>query len=257
MVSAGYEQCRPDYLMRRRDFPWYGIELISAGGGTLDVGGVEHDLVPGLVFSYGPGIAHAIAAAPAQPPGKWYLDLAGSEVEPLLRATGLAPGTAGLIAVQTPARALFELLIETGRRSGPEVDDLLAALARAVLQAVAHPRPSAVPDETVARASYERCAAWLERHAAHGAGVQEVAVAVKLSAAHVARLFQRFARTTPGAYARRIRLRRAADRLLAGAERVQAIAEAAGYADQFHFSRAFTREFGVPPRAFRSDSRSA
>ena len=255
VISAGYEQCNRDYVMRRPSFPWYGVELVASGGGRLELPSRVQALTPGLVFSYGPTTPHAIFADAAQPPGKWFVDLAGDEVPSILERLGLTPGKAGLIDAGSPARALFDLLVDTGRRSGTEADHLLAAMAQALLLAMAHPRSDINPELALAQTTYQRCRSWLDAHAAAGAGVQEVAKALDLSPAHISRLFQRFDRITPGAYARRIRLQQAADRLVMSRDRIQDLAERAGYADAFHFTRAFTRTFGVSPRTFRDSTR--
>ena len=255
VVSAGFEQCARDYIMRRSSFPWYGIELVASGGGRLELPDGSRDLTTGLVFTYGPTTPHAIFAATDRPPGKWFIDLAGDQVPGSLERCGLAPGSAGVIAVASPARALFDLIVDTGRRSGPEADHLLTALAQALLLALAHPRRDSAPDLALAQASYERCRTWIEAHAAAGAGVQEAAAALALSPAYVSRLFQRFDRVSPGAYARRVRLQQAANRLVMTADLIQDIAAAAGYADAFHFTRAFTHAFGLSPRTFRACTR--
>jgi AraC-like DNA-binding protein len=252
VVSAGYEQCDRNYSMRRSSFPWFGIELVASGGGRLELPDGKRDLASGLVFSYGPGTPHAIFSDAERPPGKWFIDLAGNAVPDTLQRVGLAPGSAGLIDSASPARALFDLIVDTGRRSGPEADLLLTALAQALLLALAHPCTDTTHDLALAQASYERCRTWIEAHAAAGAGVQEAAAALSLSPAYVSRLFQRFDRVSPGAYARRVRLQQAADRLVMTADLIKDIAASAGYADAFHFSRAFTRAFGLSPRDFRS-----
>jgi AraC-like DNA-binding protein len=56
---------------------------------------------------------------------------------------------------------------------------------------------------------------------------------------------------SPYAYLVRQRLRRAQDLLFASDLPVQAVAEAVGYRDPFHFSRSFKQTFGVSPRAYR------
>ena len=252
VVSAGYEQCSADYVMQRRSFPWHGIELVAHGSGRLELGTATADLVPGLVYCYGPSTVHTITAAADRPPGKWFIDLAGDGVTTALSATGLPPGTIGLADAASPARQLFDLIVDTGRHAGPEVDGLLSALALALLEALARPRTVTSTGLAQAQATYERCRAWLAEHAASGAGVIEVAAALSLSPAYISRLFQRFGRVAPGSYARRIRLQQAADRLVMTRDRIQDIAAAAGYADGFHFSRAFNRTFGLAPRAFRA-----
>ena len=252
VVSAGFEQCTSDYQIRRRSFPWFGIELVASGCGRLELAGTTRDLVPGLVFTYGPGTGHAISAAADRPPGKWFIDLVGADVPGLLAHSGLAPGTSGLIDLASPARPLFDLIVDTGRRSRPADDAVLVALAQALVLTLAHPKPVGTQDAIHAQAAYERCRSWIEEHAEAGAGIREAAVALSLSTAYISRLFRRFDRVTPGVHARRVRLRLAADRLVASAQPIQEIAAAAGYADAFHFSRAFSRAFGLSPRAYRT-----
>ena len=252
VISAGYEECAPNYVMRRHTFPWLGVELVASGHGQVDLGGQTAALSAGLVFSYGPGVPHAISASADRPPGKWFIDLGGRDAGGLLADAGLAPGRLGMVAAPGAAMALFEVLVDTGRRSGPESGPLLAAIARALLLALAHPGTDLDPAVALAQATYQRCRAWLDAHAASGAGVQQAAAALNLSAAHVTRLFQRFDRVSPGAHARHVRLQQAADQLAASHERIKDIAALSGYADAFHFSRAFSRAFGMSPRAFRA-----
>lgn len=77
---------------------------------------------------------------------------------------------------------------------------------------------------------------------AHAAGVHPV---------HLTRVFRRHLRCTPGEYLRRCRLDRAAALLAAGRTALSEIAQACGYFDQAHFSRAFKRAYGVPPKGYR------
>jgi len=252
VISAGYEQCASDYVMRRMTFPWLGIEFVASGVGQLTLDGRHSPLSSGIVFSYGPSIPHAILSSADKPLGKWFIDLAGDEAAGLLSLAGLAPGQIGLVTTSAPVLVLFDVLVDTGRRSGPESDHLLAAIARALLVALAHPDRELAPDVALAQATYRRCREWLDTHALNGAGVQEAAAALHLSVAHMSRLFQRFDRVSPGAHARHLRLQHAADRLAGSRNPIQDIAAASGYADAFHFSRAFSRAFGMSPRAFRT-----
>ena len=49
-----------DYLVERKDFPYYAIEWVSEGKGMLTMGGKDHELSTGTLFAYGPGISHRI-----------------------------------------------------------------------------------------------------------------------------------------------------------------------------------------------------
>lgn len=68
---------------------------------------------------------------------------------------------------------------------------------------------------------------------------------------HLTRAFRRFFRCTPGDYLRRCRLERAAALLRDSPLDIAQVAEAAGFADQSHLTRWFTRAYGMPPGAYR------
>lgn len=125
--------------MRRNDFPWYGIELMDIGGGTVVMGEAISTLVQRMVYTYGPSTQHAITASAHEPPGKWYIDLAGADFQSFFQAADLAPGRVGMIKMPATARAQFELIIQNGRRSGLDDEVVLASLARALIESLAHP----------------------------------------------------------------------------------------------------------------------
>jgi len=72
-----------------------------------------------------------------------------------------------------------------------------------------------------------------------------------LSPWHYLRAFRRLTGVTPHQFVLRARLRAAAERLLAGDERVIDVALASGFGDLSNFNRAFRDEFGIAPRRYR------
>lgn len=72
-----------------------------------------------------------------------------------------------------------------------------------------------------------------------------------LSAEHVARGFRRVFGASPNAYGREVRARAALAETLAGAHSLAQIADANGFADQAHMTRAITALSGRPPGAWR------
>jgi len=81
--------------------------------------------------------------------------------------------------------------------------------------------------------------------------VEELARAVAMSRSALADRFATLVGEPPMQYLTRWRLALAAQALRAGREPVIRIAERAGYESEAAFSRAFKREFGVPPATWR------
>jgi AraC-like DNA-binding protein len=68
---------------------------------------------------------------------------------------------------------------------------------------------------------------------------------------HFLRTFEAVAGVTPHQFLVRARLREAAVQLMSGAGKILDVALECGFGDVSNFNRAFHREFGVSPRAWR------
>jgi AraC-like DNA-binding protein len=79
----------------------------------------------------------------------------------------------------------------------------------------------------------------------------------RLSPYHFLRTFEAVAGLTPHQYVMRLRLRRAAVRLVQEAASVLDIAFDCGFGDVSNFNRSFRAEFGMSPRAFRRSKSNA
>jgi AraC family transcriptional regulator len=83
----------------------------------------------------------------------------------------------------------------------------------------------------------------------------ELAREVSVHPAHLARAFRQQFGTSVGGYVRRLRLDWAAAELERSETALAAIALAAGFADQSHFTRSFRRYTGFTPGAYRRGRR--
>ncbi len=79
----------------------------------------------------------------------------------------------------------------------------------------------------------------------------DLARAAGVSKTHLTRVFQEALGVAPVEALRQLRLDRAANLLARTNLDIGAVAEAAGFADAFHFSKTFRRLYGVAPRMFR------
>ena len=91
----------------------------------------------------------------------------------------------------------------------------------------------------------------LHERAPHAATLSELAEAVGVHPAHLARSFRREYGVTVGEYARGLRLDWAQARLTDSEASLAELAVAAGFADQSHFTRAFRAYAGVTPGRYR------
>jgi transcriptional regulator GlxA family with amidase domain len=92
----------------------------------------------------------------------------------------------------------------------------------------------------------------LARPGAEPPPVPELAARAGLGETAFRALVHELTGRSPRAHLENLRLERAARLLAESTQPVATIASEAGYADPFHFSRAFRRRFGTAPRAYRA-----
>lgn len=255
VVCGGAEQCRPDYRVRRDSFPYWSFELVARGGGRLALGTEQVDLLPGTLFTYGPGIPHDIQADPANPPLKYFVDLAGENAARLLGETGLGPGSIRQVADLARARQLLDQLVEVGngaprlrqRRCDALCEFLILSLAADALPYGSH--------QSRAYLTFVRCRELVRERFLELASLAEIAAACRIDQAYLCRQFRRFADETPYTYLLRLKIDHAAHRLRTSDCLVKEIADELGFANPCHFSRVFKRVHGCSPDVFLRHAR--
>jgi len=78
VVCGGCERMRSDYLVERNTFPFFVIEFVAEGAGSLELAGRRYRLRAGMTFLYGPGVRHVIRTEPSRPMLKYYIAFAGT-----------------------------------------------------------------------------------------------------------------------------------------------------------------------------------
>lgn len=86
-------------------------------------------------------------------------------------------------------------------------------------------------------------------------GLSELAAAVGVNPAHLARVFRARYGISVGEYGRRLRLDWAATEITRDGRPIAEVAAEAGFADQSHFTRLFRRHVGMTPARFREEAR--
>jgi transcriptional regulator GlxA family with amidase domain len=96
---------------------------------------------------------------------------------------------------------------------------------------------------------------WLRERLHEPLSVERLAAQAAMSPRHFARAFAAETGLTPARAVERLRLEVARERVEAGAEPIDRIAEATGFGDPERMRRAFVRAFGQPPQALRRAAR--
>ena len=251
VVCGGCEQCTADYEVRRATFPFYSIEYVARGRGALELKDTAHTLLPGCVFSYGPGVRHHIAAAPAEFLVKYFVDFAGTGARRLLRDCGLTAGRATRIFPPNELAAAFDELIACGLKGTPYSGPLCVKLLECIALKIAEGRAPLEDAESLAFSTYQQCRQHIQQHFPRLKTLQQITEECHLNGAYLCRLFRRFDHQTPYQFLLRLKMNQAAEMLRLPGVLVKQAAEQVGFGDPFHFSRAFKSVLGLSPDAFR------
>jgi len=247
VACGGMECCDRNYAIQRRTFPFYSIEFVAQGQGSLKLGTNEYQLNPGSVFSYGPGIPHQISTDPRQPLIKYFVDFAGSAARGLLNCARLPAGSLAQVFPRTEIQPLFDELIRNGRRSTRQSPRICALLLEALGHKIAEARAPRSGREALAFRTYQRCRVHISQHFQRLRSVVQIARECHLNNAYLCRLFKRYGEDTAYGCLLRMKMNYAAERLQSPTALVKQVAAETGYANPFHFSRAFKAAFGISP----------
>ncbi len=252
VVCGGVETCNPSYAIHRTTFPFCSFEYVARGRGQLRLNGAAYDLRAGVLFSYGPGVAHHITGDATDALVKYFVDFAGTEALELLRGCGLAPGRVTRVFPPDTLTALFDELIQSGQRGGRDGEELCGELLRCLGLKIAATVAPLTTAETVAFSTYLECRRHIEQHFQHLRTLEQIAAECHVNDAYLCRLFRRYDHRSPYQYLLRLKMNFAAGRLQLPGVMVKQVAEETGFQDPFHFSRVFRSVLGVSPAAFRS-----
>jgi AraC-like DNA-binding protein len=251
LVCGGVETCTPDYAVQRRTFPFHSIEYVVSGRGTVKLHGRMHDVQPGSLFSYGPGVSHDIAVDPAAPLVKYFVDFSGRRAGALLRSCSLAGGRVSRVFPANELQAVFDELIRCGLQGTHYSVAAGEKLLESLVLKIAAARAPWQGRETLAFGTYQQCRQHMRQHFRRLKTLEQIAAECRLNPAYLCRLFRRYDQQTPYQSLLRLKMNLAAERLQQSAILVKQVAEEAGFGDAFHFSRAFKSVFGLSPDAFR------
>lgn len=252
VVCGGLERCREDYGIDRTTFPFYSLEYVAAGRGRLRLKNKFHDLQPGRVFSYGPGIPHQIESAPNAPLVKYFVDFAGGKAAALLRGCGLSAGEVQQVFPTQVLQPLFDELIRVGSGSRRQSTELCSKLLECLVLRMSGARASEDGAETPAFAKFNQCRHFIEQHHLRLHTLEQVARECHIDKTYLCRLFRRYDQQSPYQLLLRLKMNFAAERLQQPGTIVKQVAEETGFTDPFHFSRVFKSVLGLAPSAFRS-----
>jgi AraC family transcriptional regulator of arabinose operon len=221
----------------------------GSGWCTLPAG--SHQVRPGQVLVVPASVAHTYGSSDDSPWTVWWMHLRGTDVAPLVQATGMTPAdpVATLSDVTRPVALVDEALRDM------EHDDSLATLQEVAgaawhaLALVSATRNAAYGERgDPVRAAID----YLRQHFAEPVSVADLATAVGFSPSHFSALFRRATGCGPHEYQTRLRMTKSRQLLDTTDLPVGVVARRVGYRDPLYFSRQFRAVHGITASEHRA-----
>jgi AraC-like DNA-binding protein len=238
------------HVFPRHAHAGWSLGVVQAGCGRFRCAGAVHTGGPGAITVLHPGEVHDSWVHPEYGLDYIVVDLPEPAVAVLVDDGPGTPTFPSRVIDDEPCATALRAAHQLRRCGDTRIADSVFAMALDRLfrrhSRRLHPDP-----EPGASAMVEDVRRYLDDHAAHDVTLAELAGLASVSVPTLVRRYRAEVGMAPHAYliSRRVEIARAS--LLAGAA-VATAAAAAGFADQSHLHRHFTRLVGVTPGRFRA-----
>lgn len=246
-VCGGNERVTADYYLKRDGFPFWVLEYILEGQGSVSLGGDA--LVPihaGNFFIYGPGLPHLITADGKAGMTKFFLAVRSDSFPQDWEKAGITWGKVyALTQAEAPVPILEQILVE-GARSAEESAAIVYHLHQVLLLklkgGIGRQEEQQVSDRLLVTMMEI-----IEQDFAAIGTLYELAERIGVSPEYLCRRCKALGQPSPYQLLLRKKMGYAAHLLRNGPWKVQEVARAVGFNDPFHFTRAFKGVMGIPP----------
>lgn len=263
LYQYGWEQCAPLHSFGPFVRNHYLFHYVISGRGSMDCidqdgSRKDYKLEANHGFLICPGQVSTYAADRDQPWKYVWLEFDGLRVEEYMESAGLGPSQS-LYTPQSPAQgeALRDTMLYISEHSDASSLHLIGHLflfLDELIQSSSTRRP--LRGIQLKDFYIQEAITYMEQNYQRELSVEELAAVCKLNRSYFSKLFRETMGCPPQEFLIRLRLSKAADLMKGTSRSIGDISVMCGYPNQLHFSRAFKKRYGVPPREWRAQNQT-
>ncbi|MGJ8640114.1 MAG: AraC family transcriptional regulator [Opitutaceae bacterium] len=252
LFMVGYEECSPEYIIERRDFPFWTLEFIAGGHGFYHEEETSRLLQHGCVFTYGPGVPQRFGNERDRPFRKYFMVSSGAGFPTIWRRIGLEPGRLIKLGNAAPIVSIFDQILDEGARSDARTPEIVEGLEQVLLALMARHKGTARGDRSGSRKVFDLSMEILQRDYRNLHSLTDLAERSGYSGEYLCRIFKKYHGESPYQVLLHRKMSAAWLLLRDGQLQVGAVAREFGYEDQLHFSRIFRKVMGCAPSSVQA-----
>ena len=234
------------------------LTYFTGDSGSIKLGSSVHSVEAGMIVVLFPGQCVNCTAMEGTQISAMWAELSGEALSSVLMRAGLTPQkpilTPTVPADQSELVAAFTRLTDPEAQYGPlRATGLALELLDCLLRET--PRPCQPKIANLQRYYVDKSIRFIKAKYPQDISVEDVAEYCGLNRSYLGKLFRDATGMTTQEYLIRHRMSIACSYLEHAAAPIATIARSVGYPNQLHFSRAFHKVFGIPPREWQKRNR--
>ena len=251
VAFGGKEYCGENYLVQRTTYPFIILEYVTEGRGRIRYsGGEPQDLLPGTLFTHGPGQRVQIQGLPGRRLVKHFVCLTGRSAGKVLGQYVSLFGLEPNLGLKADVGEAFDMLLREGRRHTPYTRRICDHLIRYTLEKIREASLQPGRHDSAAREKYLRSKGLIDEDPLSIKNLRQVSRRIGIEVSGLCRIFKRYQGISPYQYLLRRKMSLAAQELIRSGGLIKEVSDRLGYGDPYHFSRVFKSIHGISPARF-------